>query len=106
EREQGQHCAVANCKLHVNVVQVHLDGTLCGLGQLQCEIDSDTHALIYDKAAATLTATCSSSSFVTLVQPARGGCYVEGRDGGGNFFSASCLCGRRKATQGATGGIC
>ena len=30
---------------------------------------------------------CSSSSFVTLAaQIARGGRYVEGRDGGGSFF--------------------
>src|SRR5262249_27348398 len=32
--------------------------------------------------------------------------YVEGREGGGSSFSPSCLCSRRRATQGAKGRIC
>src|SRR5262249_36030475 len=32
--------------------------------------------------------------------------YVEGREGDGSSFSPSCLCSRRRATQGAKGGIC
>src|SRR6516162_9604759 len=32
--------------------------------------------------------------------------YVEGREGGGSSFSPSCLCSRRRATQGVKGGIC
>ena len=56
------------------------------------------------QAAATLTAMCSSSSFVTLAaQIARAGRYVEGRDGGGSFVLLAA-CAADQEHQGATGG--
>jgi hypothetical protein len=49
---------------------------------------------------------CAVSSFVRWFKLRVEDVMWKGATVGGGFFSAGCLCGKRRATQGATGGKC